>query len=427
MSRYRPYPAYKDSGVEWLGEVPEHWDVMPLKRRVKLLTEKTSRRDFPVALENIESWSGRFLETESKFEGEGVLFQTGDILFGKLRPYLAKVYLAEVSGEAVGDFHVLRPAESINSRFVQYQILNRDFISIADSSTFGAKMPRVGWEFMGNMEFLVPPIAEQSAISTFLDRETAKLDTLITKQEKLIDLLQEKRQALISYAVTKGLNPDASIKDSGVDWLGEVPAHWEIKRLKHLSPQITVGIVVEPSKYYVFEGIPALRSLNIFPGRIKLENVVYISPESNLQLSKSMLRKGDLVAVRSGQPGTTAVVPFEMDGFNCIDLIIIRASIKVTSSYLCWFMNSDGSQYQFNEGAGGAIQQHFNIGMAMNIVVPCPPIDEQLVIADSLDLETSKLDTLIEKSRRFIELLREHRTALISAAVTGKIDVRQVA
>ncbi|MGO9613134.1 MAG: restriction endonuclease subunit S [Dissulfurispiraceae bacterium] len=198
-----PNAKMKDSGVEWLGEVPEHWEVRRLKNSLRLLTEKTDRRERPVALENIESWSGRFIETNSELEGDGVAFERGDILFGKLRPYLAKVYLAEAAGEAVGDFHVMRPAIDIDGLFAQYQILNRDFIAIVDGSTFGAKMPRVSWDFLGNMRLSTPrSIQEQQAIATFLDHESGKMDALIAEAETAITFLQERRTALISAAVT---------------------------------------------------------------------------------------------------------------------------------------------------------------------------------------------------------------------------------
>ncbi len=162
------YPSYKASGVEWLGEVPGHWEVTRLKHNLRLLTEKTDRRNHPVAMENIEGWTGRFIATETEFEGEGIAFETGDILFGKLRPYLAKAYRAESSGEAVGDFHVLRPHLDIDSRFAQFQILSREFIAIVDGSTFGSKMPRASWEFVGGMKMTTPPLAEQTAIAEFL-------------------------------------------------------------------------------------------------------------------------------------------------------------------------------------------------------------------------------------------------------------------
>jgi type I restriction enzyme, S subunit len=197
-----PNTPMKDSGIEWLGEVPEHWEVKRLKHSLKLLTEKTDRRENPVALENIESWSGRFIQTETTFEGEGIAFERGDILFGKLRPYLAKIYLAETAGEAVGDFHVLRPTIDKDSHFSQYQILNREFIAIIDGSTFGAKMPRVSWDFLGNMILTTPPNSEQQTIAAFLDSETAKLDVLTSEAKTVISLLQERRTALISAAVT---------------------------------------------------------------------------------------------------------------------------------------------------------------------------------------------------------------------------------
>ncbi|MDO9232546.1 MAG: restriction endonuclease subunit S [Methylotenera sp.] len=197
-----PDAKMKDSGVEWLGMVPEGWEVKQVKRNFRLLTEKTDRRVHAIALENIESWSGRFIETETIFEGEGIAFNVGDILFGKLRPYLAKAYLTESSGEAVGDFHVLRPASGVAGKYAQYQILSHEFISIIDSSTYGAKMPRASWDFMGCMPFATPSPTEQSSIASFLDRETAKLELLIEKSRRSIELAKEHRTALISAAVT---------------------------------------------------------------------------------------------------------------------------------------------------------------------------------------------------------------------------------
>ena len=226
------YPAYKPSGMDWLGEVPEHWEVLPLKRRSRLLTEKTECRDNPIALENIEGWTGRLVETDSEFLGEGVVFEPGDILFGKLRPYLAKVYLAAKGGQAVGDFHVIHPFDSLHPRFLQFLLLTKEMIDLVNGSTFGAKMPRASWDFLASLHLSIPPLDEQSVIATFLGHETAKIDALIAEQQRLIELLQEKRQAVISHAVTKGLNPHAPMKDSGVEWLGEVPEHWEVRPVK---------------------------------------------------------------------------------------------------------------------------------------------------------------------------------------------------
>ena len=235
------YPTYKQTNLEWVESLPEHWLIKPLKRNVELLTEKKDSNEYPVGLENIEGWTGRFIESESDFQGEGVDFQANDILFGKLRPYLAKVWLADRKGEAVGDFHVLRPLSGNVPGFIQYQLLTREVIDLVNGSTYGAKMPRASWDFLGSLGMPTPSEKEQAAIATFLERETAKIDSLVAEQERLIELLQEKRQAVISHAVTKGLNFNVPMKASGVEWLGEVPEHWAVKRIKHLSQLISKG------------------------------------------------------------------------------------------------------------------------------------------------------------------------------------------
>jgi type I restriction enzyme S subunit len=215
------------------------------------------------------------------------------------------------------------------------------------------------------------------------------------------------------------------MKPSGIPWLGDVPAHWEVKRLKYLTPQITVGIVVEPSKFYVEDGIPALRSLNVNRGSITQENLVYISDEANEFHAKSKLHAGDLVAIRSGVTGTTAIVPLELEGCNCVDLIIIRKPRIGSERFLCWFLGSDAALHQFSIGSGGAIQQHFNISTASNLLIATPPSDEQFLIAERLNRTSARFDSLIDEADRAVALLQERRTALISAAVTGKIDVRR--
>ncbi|MEW6391635.1 MAG: restriction endonuclease subunit S [Pseudomonadota bacterium] len=214
------------------------------------------------------------------------------------------------------------------------------------------------------------------------------------------------------------------MKASGVEWLGQVPAHWEVTRLKRVVSSITVGIVVEPSKYYVDEGVPALRSLNVRPGRIRPDDLVFISDEANELHSKSKLNAGDIVAVRTGQPGTAAVVPSEFHGANCVDLIIIRKGHELCEQFLCWFLASDGALQQFAEGSGGAIQLHFNVSAANELVLAVPPLAEQQRIATELDRNVRMLDALVSESEAAITLLQERRAALISAAVTGKIDVR---
>ena len=202
MKAYPSYKKYKPSNIDWLGEIPEHWEIRKLKYCFLLKTQKATGSRIPVALENIESWTGKYLPSESEFEGNGIAFESYDILFGKLRPYLAKVWAAEFAGEAIGDFFVLHPLKHMNSRFAAYYMRTSDFINLIDGSTFGSKMPRASWDFFSSAPINLPPLSEQQNIADFLDRETAKIDSLIEKEWQIIKKMKEYRTALISAAVT---------------------------------------------------------------------------------------------------------------------------------------------------------------------------------------------------------------------------------
>src|SRR5690625_4855770 len=210
----KPYPSYKDSGIEWIGDIPEHWEVKKLKYWFDLITDKNGSQKLKIGLENIESGTGKFVKTNSQFSGVGVNFQPNDILFGKLRPYLAKVYLSDFYGSAVGDFFVMRPSREIVPSFAFHKILNHQFIELTNSSTYGAKMPRVSWEFISNLYVACPEIKEQTAIADFLDHKTAQIDQSIEKGEELIRLLKEYRAALIHEPVTRGMDDSAPMKDN---------------------------------------------------------------------------------------------------------------------------------------------------------------------------------------------------------------------
>ncbi len=197
-----PDVPMKDSGIEWLGKIPEHWEMKRFKYYFNLITEKVEE-DLPkIGLENIESKSGKFIETDSDFAGQGVIFRPKDILFGKLRPYLAKVWIADFNGQAVGDFYVFRSKEDVISEFAKYRILDSSFIEVTNSSTYGSKMPRVNWEFIADLLIAFPNIQEQQSIVHNIESECALIEAKITKTEKLIELLTEYRTALISEVVT---------------------------------------------------------------------------------------------------------------------------------------------------------------------------------------------------------------------------------
>lgn len=423
------YGEYKDSGTGWLGNVPVHWGVARLKSKVELITERALHRTRPIALENVEGWSGRFIPTEGEFEGDGVAFVANDILFGKLRPYLAKAYLASDSGEAVGDFHVLRPNRTMSPRFLQYQILNRAFIDVIDGSTFGSKMPRASWESLGQMPLTLPSIEEQTAIAAFLDRETAKIDSLIAEQEKLIALLAEKRQASISHAVTKGLDPNAPMKDSGVAWLGEVPAHWQVKRFRDASASISTGPfgTALGSDDYISGGVPVINPSHIVDSSIVPDAAVSVANEAADRLSFWTLRAGDIVVARRGQLGRAAIVEAESDGWICGtgSLRVTPNKFLATPGFLHAVLQSTYAREWLNQESVGSTMANLNEGIlgSLPIALPCCT-EEQTQLIRTLSERLSQVGATAALAEKSVALLQERRSALIAAAVTGQIDVR---
>ena len=424
-SRFKPYPKYRASGVDWLESIPEHWTIRKLKYLVALSTQRNATDGMKVGLENIESFTGRYLDTDAVFEGDGVSFQAGDILYGKLRPYLAKVLLAGSEGSAVGDFFVLRLGPDIVPEYLQYRLLEPTFTKLSDGSTFGAKMPRVDWKFMGNLKFSLPSEDEQRAIAGFLRRETAKIDSLVAKKRRLIELLKEKRAALISHAVTKGLNPDATMKPSRIDWLGDVPEHWEVLPLKRYSKRVQTGCTPPTANAeYYSEGTIAWYGPGSFTEELpvskpsKLINSIAINDGvARLFAAGSVLIVG--IGATVGK-----VAWLEHEGTTNQQITSITPDQRrVNGKYLAYQMKA---------------QENVLRGIAPCTTLPIldqrtiasltgmfPPFEEQNRIVNHLDKQIEKIDNPVLSIQAAIANLLEYRSALISAAVTGKIDVRE--
>lgn len=421
--RYKAYPEYKNSGVEWVGKIPSHWGLKKLKYLAPLISEKATEKTNPIALEHIQSWTGKLISTDSMFEGDGTKFKAGDILFGKLRPYLAKVYLTNADGEAIGDFHVMRPINSSYGKFLKSLMLTTDYISTVDASTYGAKMPRASWDFTSNIQLPFCSEAEAEKIANFLDHETAKIDTLITKQEKLIELLKEKRQAVISHAVTKGLNPDAPMKDSGVEWLGEVPEHWVVTKFGYIS-QVVRGGSPRPA------GDPELFNGDYSPwvtvAEITKDDEIYLTETETFLTKKGSLQcrvftAGTLLLSNSG--ATLGVPSILSINANANDGVVGFENLKVNSEFAYFYLSSltQGLRDRIKQGSG---QPNLNTDIVKGISIPLPPSDEIEKIVEYIHKLRAHYRQLESKAIHGIALLKERKTALISAAVTGKIDVR---
>lgn len=443
MSHYKPYPAYKDSGVEWLGRVPEHWQLRRLKHMARFSGGGTPARDNP------EFWSGdipwvspkdmkseRITGAEECITAAGLSGSSSSMVPAErvlmvvrsgILKHTIPVAINSVPVALNQDMKAIwLDADYLSSPFFMrwVQGLNDDLLKVWLKQ--GATVESIEQDYLSDTLIPVPPVSEREQIVQHLDRETARIDALIEKKTRFIELLREKRQALITHAVTKGLDPKVKMKESGVEWLGEVPEHWELVPLKYVTPSLTVGIVVNPSDYVADEGLPFLYGGDIGEGVIFAETARRISPEHSQRNAKTRLNAGDLVTVRVGAPGVTAVVPPECEGGNCASVMLIRRG-AFESDWLCYVMNSRVVRYQVEVVQYGAAQEQFNISHAVDFLIPVPPLDEQAQIASGLNQEGRRVDALLSKTELSIKLLKERRSALITAAVTGQIDLRDAA
>ncbi|MCC6009266.1 MAG: restriction endonuclease subunit S [Rhodobacteraceae bacterium] len=350
--------------------------------------------------------------------------RSGDILVSTVRTYLraiAKIDEASPDLIASTGFCVVRPGDEVDSGYIGWAAKSEPFVSEVVARSVGVSYPAINASELVNIQVPLPPLETQQRIARFLDEKTARIDGLIEKKRALLDRLAEKRQALITRAVTKGLNPAAPMRPSGIDWLGDIPAHWEVKRLKYVSPKVTVGIVVTPAAYYADDGVLAIRGLNIRPMAFDFSETRNISEEGHRLHLKSELYEGDLVAVRTGDPGTTSLITEDLEGTNCVDLVIIRKPSGASSRFVGWFLNSDAAKVQYAMGSEGALQLHFNVETSKEVVISLPPPEEQSAIAEYIDQGLEYEKDRAAKVERSVELLQEYRAALVTSAVTGKI------
>ena len=428
MSRRQPYPEYKDSGVEWLGEIPTHWEMRRLKYAAPESSEKFEAKpeeSLYLGLENIESGTGRLLldDLAENVASTVVAFREDDVLYGKLRPYLAKVVHANFDGVGTTELLVLRPKDDVESRFLFYYLLSDGFIDTVNSSTYGAKMPRANSEQVGDLTVNLPPLAEQRAIAAFLDRQTARLDDLIAEQRRLIELLQERRAARISHAVTQGLDPDVPMKDSGIEWLGEIPAHWETRRLKCAAAINTDTLPENTESDFGLQYVD-IGNVDSTGNILDVQEMPFERAPSR---ARRQVRHGDTI-ISTVRTYLKAIAYIEHPSDNLIvstGFAVLRPRPELEPRYLWRLVQSQGfvdAVVAHSEGIGYPAIAPTKLA---ELPVWIPPIPEQRAIAAYLDRETAKTDAAVAEIETSIAHLEEYRTALISAAVTGKIDVRQ--
>ena len=395
----------------------------PTKRLKHVVSLRRSRvegieDDRPyVGLENIASWTGKlqgdFLASPIGANAPSSnTFQPGDVLFGKLRPYLAKVWVAEFAGRSTTECLVMRPVD-VEQRFLKYLCLNRDFIDAVNASTFGSKMPRADWQIVGNVSVPAPEAPQQQAIADYLDRETARLDALILAKERVLGLLAEKRRALMTHAVTQGIDPNIPFRESGIPWLGEIPAHWNTARARWLFEERDQRSDSDEEELLTVSHLTGVtrrseKDVNMF--------------EAATTTGYKICRPGDLVIntlwAWMGAMGVSSVDGIVSPAYN-----VYEPGARFHPSYVDALVRVPVFSQEvtrYSKGVWSSRLRLYPEGF-FAVSLPVPPLGEQRQIAAHVADETARLDELCTATERTMALLKERRTSLIAAAVTGQL------
>lgn len=440
MAKYKAYPEYKDSGVEWLGDVPGEWDVINIKYLSQVKRGASPRPiDDPkffdddgdyawVRIADVTASDTYLLETTQKMSA------LGSSLSVKLEPNKLFLSIAGTVGKpcitairsCIHDGFVYFPYLKIPNKFLFYVFAGEQ--AYKGLGKMGTQL-NLNTDTVGGIKVALPSNNDFIAnIVNFLDHETAKIDNLIEKQQQLIELLKEKRQAVISHAVTKGLNPDAPMKDSGVEWLGEVPEHWTVTRLGYHAIKIGSGKTPRGgSEIYLDEGVLFLRSQNIYDDGLRVESseCVFIDLKTHNEMKGTRVLEGDiLLNITGASIGRSCIVPTPFVEANVNQHVCILRFTENIRDFISYAMKSSSTKEQIEACQVGGNREGLNFEQASKINICLPPEEEIGAVLGYLKIRLPQLDTLEKKATNIILLLQERRTALISAAVTGKIDVR---
>lgn len=418
------YAEYKDSGVEWLGDVPKHWPKMALKWKARI---RSGDGISPYQIDAAPSDDRRV----PVFGGNGIMGYTRldninkpSIVIGRVGALCGNIHKVDV-GVWVSDNALCL---DFNDGFYNVDYLSillevRNLNDIADKSA----QPLITGSKVLNQIIPCPPLPEQTTIARFLDHETAKIDALIAEQQRLIELLKEKRQAVISHAVTKGLNPNAPMKDSGVAWLGDVPEHWDVVSSKFLYEFVTSGSRGW-ADFYADEGDLFFRIANLTRDTIepKMESIQFVNAPSGAEGERSKIRKGDLLISITADLGSVCVADDQITGgYVSQHVALTRPNSKVKCSrWFAYAILSNASKEQLIGYGYGGTKVQLSLEDIKSICMVLPSESDQLAISEYLDAFIHNVNCLMTEAEHTVSLLKERRSALISAAVTGKIDVR---
>lgn len=446
----KPYPEYKDSGVEWIGEIPSRWDVNKVKRNTyvkgrigwKGLKSDEFIYEGPYLVTGTDFKCGRIdwvnayhISQERYDEDPYIILREGDVLITKDGTIGKIVYVDYLPDKATlnSGIFLTRPINDQYDSLFFYWVLNSHVFKIFfDYESHGSTVQHLYQNVFDDFKFPIPPLSEQQQIVEYLDHKTQRIDDLIEKTEKKIELLKEKRTALINHCVTKGLNPDAEMKDSGVEWIGEIPNGWELKKVKYLLDMhdgIKIGPFGSSLKLDTLteNGIKIYGQGNVIHNDFQLGHRHMPIERFEKDFTQYEILDGDVLVTMMGTTGKSKVFSGSYErGILDSHLLRLRFNKSVFSSVLFSILleQSDYIFHQIKLSSKGSIMEGLNSSVIKELTVLTPPMEEQQQIVEYLDEQTQNIDSTIEKETQRIELLKEYRQSLISAAVTGKIDVR---
>jgi len=444
VSELPAYESMVDSKITWLGGYPSHWNVTRVKFesyvKARVGWHGLKSEDFteegPYLVTGTDfahnriNWIGcHHCDVERYDQDPFIQLRNGDLLITKDGTIGKLALVDDLPDKATlnSGIFVVRPLTgSYESSFYFWLLQSTVFTGFVDYKKTGSTIVHLYQETFENFSFALPPLEEQTKITQFLDYETGRIDALIDKQQQLIELLKEKRQAVISHAVTKGLNPDAPLRDSGVEWLGEVPEHWSIMPIKVLT---SIPVIDGPhfTPVHAEKGVPFVSAESVRNGRIDFSRKWGFISEEDHKLFSNRYKpeKKDILLVKVGATAGAPAIVHTDAVFNIwVPLAAIRLKDKSRSMFLYYTLVSNQLRSAFELNWTFGTQQTLGLRTISNLRIPVPPLKECSEITKYLNDQIPHIDNLIDKTEQAALILKERRTALISAAVTGKIDVR---
>ena len=449
----RSYPKYKPSGIDWIGEIPDSWIICKIRKVLNTLTDFSANGSFADLAANVQyldkpdySRLVRLTDLREGLRNDGIYVSKeaheylsksalfgGEILMANVGAYAGLVCLVpkiNFVATLAPNMFLLKFHKQIISNQYAFILLGSDpYCKTLANIALSSAQPKLNKEDIRSVDLIFPSLSEQQQIADFLNHKTGQCDRFIRNRQKQIELLNEQLRFKINQAITKGINSKVKFKATDIKYVPEIPDHWDIRKFKSLTSILTCGVAATPEYVEKHDGVLFLSAQNVKPFRMVFDKLAYIKPELHEKLTRNKKPiKGDVLVTRIGGDsniGDACVVSIDSEFSVYVSLTHIRPNKEILSEYIVYFFNTEYC-YQLNhEGtvvAGG--QGNLNVKNVERYRIPLPPVEEQKEIITYLDNYRKEIDNLISKYQKQIELMQEYRTALISQAVTGKIDVR---